>query len=59
MSHADLSTEQLEELRQQRENAAKTALNNLEFGAANALNEEARKIQEEIDWRKQHGERTI
>lgn len=55
MSYKELSLEQLEDLRQQKENAAKIALNDLEFGVANVLNEEARKIQEEINWRKRDG----
>lgn len=59
MSYKELSLEQLEDLRQQKENAAKIALNDLEFGVANVLNDEARKIQEEINWRKQHGESTV
>lgn len=59
MNYTDLSLEELEDLRQQKENAAKIALNDLEFGVANVLNEEARKIQEEINWRKQHGEGTV
>lgn len=59
MNYTDLSLEELEDLRQQKENAAKIALNELEFSVANVLNEEARKIQEEINWRKQHGESTV
>lgn len=59
MNYTDLSLEELEDLRQQKENAAKIALNDLEFGVANVLNGEARKIQEEINWRKQHGEDTV
>lgn len=59
MSYKELSLEQLEDLRQQKENAAKIALNDLEFGVANVLNDEARKIQEEINWRKHHGESTV
>ena len=59
MSYKELSLEQLEDLRQQKENAAKIALNDLEFGVANVLNDDARKIQEEINWRKQHGESTV
>lgn len=59
MSYKELSLKQLEDLRQQKENAAKIALNDLEFGVANVLNDEARKIQEEINWRKQHGESTV
>ena len=46
-------------LRQQKENAAKIALNDLEFQVANVLNEEARKIQEEINWRKKNGQKTV
>ena len=59
MNYTDLSLEELEDMRQQKENAAKIALNDLEFGVANVLNEEARKIQEEINWRKHHGEGTV
>ena len=59
MSYKELSPEQLEDLRLQKENAAKIALNDLEFGVANVLNDEARKLQEEINWRKQHGESTV
>lgn len=59
MNYSDLSMEELEDLRQQKENAAKIALNDLEFGVANVLNDEARKLQEEISRRKQHGESTV
>lgn len=59
MSYSDMSLEDLEDLRQQKENAAKIALNDLEFGVANVLNDEARKLQEEINRRKQHGESTV
>ncbi len=59
MSYSDMSLEELEDLRQQKENAAKIALNDLEFGVANVLNDEARKLQEEINRRKQHGESTV
>ena len=59
MNYSDLSLEELEDLRQQKENAAKIALNDLEFGVANVLNDEARKLQEEINRRKQHGESTV
>ena len=59
MNYTDLSIQELEEMRKQKENAAKIALNDLEFGVANVLNDEARKIQEEINWRKQHGESTV
>ena len=54
-----LTIRELEDLRQQKENAAKIALNDLEFGVANVLNDEARKLQEEIKRRKQHGESTV
>ena len=59
MNYSDLSMEELEDLRLQKENAAKIALNDLEFGVANVLNDEARKLQEEIKRRKQHGESTV
>ena len=59
MNYSDLSMEELEDLRQQKENAAKIALNDLEFGVANVLNDEARKLQEEINRRKQHDESTV
>lgn len=59
MNYEDMSLEELEDLRQQKENAAKIALNDLEFGVANVLNDEARKLQEELDRRKQHGESTV
>ena len=59
MSYSDMSLDELEDLRQQKENAAKIALNDLEFGVANVLNDEARKLQEEISRRKQHGESTV
>lgn len=59
MSYSDMTLEDLEDLRQQKENAAKIALNDLEFGVANVLNDEARKLQEEINRRKQHGESTV
>ena len=59
MKYSDLSMEELEDLRLQKENAAKIALNDLEFGVANVLNDEARKLQEEINRRKQHGESTV
>jgi len=59
MSYSDMSLEELEDLRLQKENAAKIALNDLEFGVANVLNDEARKLQEEINRRKQHGESTV
>jgi len=59
MNNTELSLEELEDLRNQKESAAKIALNDLEFGVANVLNEEARKIQEEINRREQHGESTV
>lgn len=59
MNYSDLSMEELEDLRQQKENAAKIALSDLEFHVANVLNDEARKIQEEINWRNQHGQSTV
>ena len=59
MNYSDLSMEELEDLRLQKENAAKIALNDLVFGVANVLNDEARKLQEEINRRKQHGESTV
>ena len=59
MNYSDLSMEDLKDLRLQKENAAKIALNDLEFGVANVLNDEARKLQEEINRRKQHGESTV
>ena len=59
MNYSNLSMEELEDLRLQKENAAKIALNDLEFGVANVLNDEARKLQEEINRRKQHGESTV
>lgn len=59
MNYTDLSIQELEEMRKQKENAAKIALNDLEFGVANVLNDEARKLQEEINRRKQHGESTV
>ncbi len=59
MNYTDLSLEELEDLRKQREDAAKIALNDLEFQVANVLNEEARKIQEEINWRKKNGQKTV
>ena len=59
MNYSDFSMEELEDLRLQKENAAKIALNDLEFGVANVLNDEARKLQEEINRRKQHGESTV
>ena len=59
MTYSDLSMEELEDLRLQKENAAKIALNDLDFGVANVLNDEARKLQEEINRRKQHGESTV
>lgn len=59
MNYSDLSLEELEDLRQQKENAAKIALSDLEFHVANVLNDEARKIQEEINWRNQHGQSTV
>ena len=59
MNYSDFSMEELEDLRLQKENAAKIALNDLEFGVANVLNDEARKLQEEIKRRKQHGESTV
>lgn len=59
MNYEDMSLEELEDLRQQKENAAKIALNDLEFGVASVLNDEARKLQEEINRRKQHGESTV
>lgn len=59
MNYSDLSMEELEDLRLQKENAAKIALNDLEFGVANVLNDEARKLQEEINRRKQYGESTV
>ena len=59
MNYSDLTIEQLEDLRQQKENAAKIALNDLEFHVANVLNDEARKIQEEINWRKKNGQKTV
>ena len=59
MNYTDLSLEELEDLRKQREDAAKIALKDLEFQVANVLNEEARKIQEEINWRKKNGQKTV
>lgn len=59
MNYTDLSLKELEDLRKQREDAAKIALNDLEFQVANVLNEEARKIQEEINWRKKNGQKTV
>ena len=59
MNYSDLSMEELEDLRLQKENAAKIALNDLEFGVANVLNDEARKLQEEINRRKHYGESTV
>ena len=59
MNYTDLSLEELEDLKKQREDAAKIALNDLEFQVANVLNDEARKIQAEINWRKEHGQKTV
>ena len=50
---------ELEELIKQRRDAAKVALQNLDFHVANDLNAEARKLQEELERRKQHGKGTV
>ena len=59
MNYSDLSLEELEDLMKQREDAAKIALNDLEFKVANVLIEEVRKIREEIIRRDQHGQKTV
>lgn len=52
---SDMTMEQLEDYRKRHEDAAKIALEDLDFSNANVLNEQARKAQEEINWRKRNG----
>ncbi|MBQ7535280.1 MAG: hypothetical protein IJT43_06630 [Stomatobaculum sp.] len=55
----EMEIAELEEMIRQRRNAVKIALEHLDFHVANELNEEARKLQEEIERRRQHGESTV
>lgn len=50
--------ELMERLRQTRD-AAKVAIENLDFHVASELNEEAKRLEEEIERREQHGQDTV
>lgn len=50
--------ELVERLRQMRD-AAKVAMENLDFRVAGELNEEAQKLEKEIERREQHGQDTV
>lgn len=52
MNLTDLTIEELEDLMRMHRDAAKTALEQKDFQTANVMNEEARKAQAEIEWRK-------
>lgn len=57
MNLTDMTIEQLKDYKKTHEDAAKIALERLEFHEANLLNAEARKAEEELKWRAEHGER--
>ena len=52
MNLPDLTIEELEDLMRMHRDAAKAALEQKDFQTANVMNEEARKAQAEIEWRK-------
>ena len=52
MNLTDMTIEELEDLMKVRRDAAKKALEQKDFQTANVMNEEARKAQAEIEWRK-------
>ncbi len=52
MNLTDLTIEELEDLMRMHRDAAKAALEQKDFQTANVMNEEARKAQAEIEWRK-------
>ena len=52
MNLTDLTIEELEDLMRMHRDAAKAALEQKDFQTANVMNEEARKVQAEIEWRK-------
>lgn len=52
MNLTDLTIEELEDLMHMHRDAAKAALEQKDFQTANVMNEEARKAQAEIEWRK-------
>ena len=52
MNLTDLTIDELEDLMKMRRDAAKAALEQKDFQTANVMNEEARKAQAEIEWRK-------
>lgn len=52
MNLTDLTIEELEDLMRMHRDAAKVALEQKDFQTANVMNEEARKVQAEIEWRK-------
>ena len=52
MNLTDLTIEELEDLMRMHRDAAKAALEQKDFQTAIVMNEEARKAQAEIEWRK-------
>lgn len=55
----EMEIDELKERLRQMRDAAKVAMENLDFRVAGELNEEAQKLEKEIELREQHGQDTV